>query len=171
MTPATTTLSPSLAPPATLSLAALAAVTRDLADRPDLWRRLVRFDRGERWWTRLEGPPGTDVWLLSWLRSQGTELHDHGESGAAFTVVVGTLTETRPDPQGRLVPLKLRVGQAQTVEPGAIHDVVNDHAEPAVSIHAYSPRLERMTYYTRAAGRITATHTVLTHEPEQEPGR
>ena len=171
MTPVRTPAAPSIVTPPVLSPAELAAVTRDLAERADLWRALVRFDRGERWWTRLDGPPGTDVWLLSWLRSQGTELHDHGDSGAAFTVVAGTLTETRPDARDRLVAVELTAAQTQTVESGAIHDVVNLHAEPAVSIHAYSPRLERMTYYTRDAGRTTRTHTVRTHEPEQEPGR
>lgn len=154
------------APDAALGLAELSALTRSIADRPELWRPLVRFDQGERWWTRLESPAGTDVWLLSWLTSQGTELHDHGGSSAAFTIAAGTLTELRPDADGRLVPREFTAGQTQTVEISGLHDVVNTHPEPSVSIHAYSPRLTQMTYYARLDGRIVPTRTVATTEPE-----
>ncbi|MGW6129172.1 cysteine dioxygenase [Cellulomonas sp. NPDC055163] len=152
----------------TLRLTELAALTRSLAERPDLWRPLVRFDQGSRWWTRLEGPAGTDVWLLSWLTSQGTELHDHGPSAAAFTVVRGALTENRPGGGDTLASRTFAAGRTQTVVPGAVHDVVNVHAEPAVSIHAYSPPLLAMTYYTLGGGGLTPTRTVLTDQPEQD---
>jgi len=119
-------------------------------------------------WTRLEAPAGVDVWLISWLPSQGTELHDHGASSAAFTVVAGTLTEIRPD-DGRLVPQEFRAGRTQTVDPGDLHDVLNAGTEPAVSIHAYSSPLTRMTYWARdAEGTLVPTRTVETDEPETE---
>ena len=81
---------------APLDVDELSALTRSLAAQPDLWQPLVRFQESGRWWTRLDAPPGVDVWLLTWLPSQGTELHDHGGSAAAFTIVAGTLTEVRP---------------------------------------------------------------------------
>jgi hypothetical protein len=37
-----------------------------------------------------------------------------------------------------------------------------------VSIHAYSPELTEMTYYSWADGRITPERTVLTDAPEQD---
>ena len=37
---------------------------------------------------------------------------------------------------------------------------------PAVSIHAYSPRLSRMTYYDLQEGALVPTREVLGDEPE-----
>ena len=60
--------------PSLLGLAQLASLTRSIARRRALWLPQVRFDEGTRWWTRLEGPPGTDVWLLSWLTSRAVRM-------------------------------------------------------------------------------------------------
>ena len=84
------------------------ALTQSIAARPDLWRPLVRFQESGRWWTRLDAPAGVDVWLITWLPAQGTELHDHGDSSAAFTIAAGTITEIRPTADGRLVPQAVR---------------------------------------------------------------
>ena len=70
----------------------------EVAARPGLWEHAVRFDGRERCWTRIDGPAGVDVWVLTWLTFQGTDLHDHGRSSAAFTVVRGALHEIRPAP-------------------------------------------------------------------------
>lgn len=147
----------------------LAALVRDLAARTDLWKPRVHFSPQDRWWTRLPGPSGVDVWLLTWLTSQGTELHDHGESAAAFTVVRGALTETRPAGDS-LTSRRIGPGQVQTIAPGGVHDVDNRSSEPAVSIHAYSPRLTRMTFYAIDGGRVQPTRTVWTSEPEETGG-
>jgi len=152
--------------PTTLGVDALSALTQSIAARPELWRPLVRFQESGRWWTRLDAPAGVDVWLLTWLQSQGTELHDHGASAAAFTIAAGTLTEIRPR-DGRLVSQQLVAGRTQTVDPGDLHDVVNAGAEPAISIHAYSVPLTRMTYWaTNAEGVLVPARTVETDEPE-----
>ena len=147
----------------------------DIAARPELWEPAVELarttdtaTRTERHWARIDGPPGVDVWVLTWLTFQGTDLHDHGRSAAAFTVVRGALHEIRPDDQGRLKPRKFIPGLVATIEPGAVHDVRNELAEPAVSIHAYSPRLTEMTYYEWVSGRIAPVRTVRGDEPEQQ---
>ncbi|NKY39450.1 cysteine dioxygenase [Cellulomonas septica] len=158
------------APPGTLGTAELADLVRSIAARPERWRPLVRFQQSGRWWTRLDAPAGVDVWLLTWLPAQGTELHDHGRSSAAFTVTAGTLTELRPDDDdGTPVPQGFATGRTQTVEPGDLHDVVNAGTEPAVSIHAYSPPLTRMTYWGAGPdGVLVPTRTVDTDEPETD---
>ncbi len=148
---------------------ALAALVREVAAQPDLWRPHVRFGTAGRYWTRLESPDGVDVWLLTWLPSQGTDLHDHGDSSAAFAVVRGALTEVRTDERGGAAALRSAVVRApavRVVEPGVVHDVRNDLVEPAVSIHAYSPRLTRMTFYDLDAGALAARAEVLGDEPE-----
>ena len=44
----------------------------------------------ERWFTRLHGDDELDVWLISWVPDRSTELHDHGGSLGALTVVSGS---------------------------------------------------------------------------------
>lgn len=151
---------------------ALAGVVTRLAARDDLWRPHVRFDATDRYWTRLDGAAAalgvtdTDLWLLTWLRAQGTELHDHGDSAAAFAVVAGVLTEWS-HADGVPSSVELRAGGVRTVEPGEAHDVGNVGTAPAVSLHAYSPRLRRMTYYRRSGAVLVPTRTVVTTEPER----
>jgi mannose-6-phosphate isomerase-like protein (cupin superfamily) len=144
----------------------LSLVVRRIAADPRRWRPAVRFGTAERYWTRLDGPDGVDVWLLTWLPSQGTDLHDHGTSAAAFAVVDGTLTEVRADPAIGTWSTAVSAPAVRVVEPGVVHDVRNDHRAPAVSIHAYSPRLSRMTYYDLQDGLLVARREVLSDEPE-----
>ncbi len=148
----------------------LAELVAEVAARPELWEHAVRFDGRERCWTRIDGPAGVDVRVLTWHTFQGTDLHDHGRSSAAFTVVRGALHEIRPV-DGRLRPRKFVPGVVATIEPGQVHDVRNELVEPAVSIHAYSPRLTEMTYYAWRDGAAAPVRTVVSDEPEQETTR
>ncbi|MGZ4552852.1 MAG: cysteine dioxygenase [Mycobacteriaceae bacterium] len=167
MTSATLTFRARNAPKDTTALR-LSALVRGIAARPQLWRPEVRFSTRERLWTRLEAPEDVDIWLLTWTRTQSTDLHSHGQASAALTVVQGTLTEVRPDGRGSLQADRLSAGGLRTVAPGAIHDVRNEFDEPAVSIHAYSPRLTAMTFYRLDHGTPVVDHSVLTDEPEIE---
>jgi predicted metal-dependent enzyme (double-stranded beta helix superfamily) len=148
--PTPSTLSP--APPA-LTPAALGEVVRGLARRPHRWRPVVRFDAADRFHTRLEVTGGYEVWLLTWLPGQGTEIHDHGGAAGAFTVVEGALTErTFPGPGGAPRARELAVGGPRAFGPPHVHEVVNAGTEPAVSIHAYAPALSAMSYYAELPG-------------------
>src|SRR5258707_8277105 len=40
-----------------------------------------------RWFTRIHGDDELDVWLISWVPGHATELHDHGGSLGALSVV------------------------------------------------------------------------------------
>lgn len=149
----------------------LSALVRQLAAQPDVWLPRLRLPESrQRWWTRLWSGPVVDVWLLSWLPGHATDLHDHGPSAAAFAVVRGELNEARIAPGGRHVAVPRRLGSTTAVGVGAIHDVRGGGSTPAVSIHAYSPPLERMTYYEiDQRGRLRARSTLETREPEQVP--
>jgi hypothetical protein len=144
----------------------LSLVVRRIAADPRRWRPAVRFGAQERYWTRLDGPEGVDVWLLTWLPSQATDLHDHGDSSAAFAVVQGALTEVRADPVLGVWSTALSAPAVRTVEPGVVHDVRADLGVPAVSIHAYGPRLTSMTYYDLRDGELVPQRTVLGDQPE-----
>jgi hypothetical protein len=156
----------STAASSTPTTAELALVVRRIAAEPRRWRPAVRFGKNERYWTRLPGPQRLDVWLLTWLPSQATDLHDHGDSAAAFVVVQGALSEVRFDPVLGVWSTPLAAPAVRTVEPGVVHDVRADLGVPAVSIHAYGPRLSRMTYYDLDDGRLLPRRIVLGEEPE-----
>lgn len=148
----------------------LALVVRRVASRPQLWRPKIKLSQ-DRYWARLPSPAGVDVWLLTWLPSQGTDLHDHGEAAAAFAVVEGALNEVRADDVLGIWSTTLQAPAVRVVEPGIVHDVRNDGSRPAVSIHAYAPQLQQMNFYdVDDGGSLVQSRTVWTSEPELEAG-
>jgi hypothetical protein len=128
------------------SPARLADTVRRVAARPESWRALARFTSPERWYHRLHRAEGYEVWLLTWLPGQGTEIHDHGGSAGAFTVVEGTLSE-ETFPGARRLP----VGGLRSFGPRYAHRVSNRGTEPALSVHAYGPALASQNYYRLGA--------------------
>lgn len=149
----------------------LLARVRAVAGEPALWAPSVRLpEGGDRWWTRLHADDRHDLWLLSWLPGLSTELHDHGDSAAAFAVVRGALAEVRVGTDGRPRRYLRTAGSATSLGAGAVHDVTGAGDGPAVSIHAYSPPLRRMTYYAYDdRGRLHTVRSVCSDAPEQEP--
>ena len=126
------------------------------------WSALVRYTEDERWYHRLERGENHEVWLLSWLPGQRTGFHDHCGSSGAFAVVQGELRERTPA-AGRPQPVSAAfpAGRARSFGPRHVHEVVNESAAPAVSIHAYSPPLAGMRRYelTRSGLVLAAVET------------
>ena len=146
----------------------LQLVGRIAADTASWQPALCLPESDERWWTRLHTDADVDVWLLSWLPGSATQLHDHGRSTAAFTVVRGTLREVRLDRRGHRITKQRRAGAATVVPPRVIHDVNGSGDEPAVSIHAYSPPLTTMNFFhVDGAGRPRLTDTAHVDGPER----
>lgn len=113
----------------------------------------------ERWFTRLLGDDEHDVWLISWVPQRATELHDHGGSLGALTVVSGAFIETRWDGD-TLRERRLEAGDQAGFPLGWVHDVVwapqtsfaqNPAPTPTLSVHAYSPPLTAMSYHVDQA--------------------
>jgi predicted metal-dependent enzyme (double-stranded beta helix superfamily) len=125
----------------------------------------VRYHEDERWHQRVYRDPRIDIWLISWLPSQGTELHDHGGSSGAFTVLRGTLTEAVPSQAG-IRDTERPTGISVGFGPHYIHDVRNLGAAAAVSVHAYSPPLTTMNYYDLQDTRIVRMRSIATDDPE-----
>lgn len=127
----------------------------------------VRADAAARWHTRLHADEAVDVWLISWMTEQGTELHDHGGSRGAFTVVTGTLTESVwASGNGRTVDLVRGAGQTVVFGERYVHDVVNTSQPTAVSVHAYSPPLALMHYYDVDGALLVRRASTWTDDPE-----
>jgi hypothetical protein len=141
-----------------------AGIAAALAAAAPAWLDRVAYRAGSRWTALLptadaagvldpalhDDLADAQVWLLTWLPDQGTPLHDHGTSAGAFAVVRGTLTE-RLVAAGRNgvseSQLELSAGRIRHFGPHYVHQVTNLHAQPAVSVHVYTPGLAWMNSY------------------------
>ena len=114
-----------------------------------------------------------DIWLLSWLPTQGTTLHDHGGSAGAFTVVRGELAEAvylRRGPRAGSLDERVHpVGTSIGFDKQHVHDVRNLTDRPAVSVHAYSLPLVSMDFYDVEGGELVRMSTLATDMPEPLP--
>jgi hypothetical protein len=131
----------------------------------------IDFDPRTRWHRRIYRDQRLDVWLISWLPSQGTELHDHGGSSGSFTVLSGVLAEAvwdggRDGVHGVLHEHEHPAGHSVGFGDQYIHDVRNLSDEPVVSVHAYSRPLTAMTYYDLGGGTLVKLATIETDDPE-----
>ena len=77
----------------------------------------------DRWFTRLHGDDELDIWLISWVPDHSTELHDHGGSLGALTLLSGALDEFRWDGEA-LRRRRLEAGDQAAFPLGWVHDVV-----------------------------------------------
>jgi len=129
-------------------------------------------DPDVRWSLPLHRSSSCDVWLLAWERGQDTDWHDHGGSSGSFAVAEGALLEQYRVPSGRrLARRRLAPGAAVAFGPGHVHDVGHGGEGSATSIHAYSPPLSAMTYYTATDYGLIARETVAIDGPEGGRGR
>jgi hypothetical protein len=123
-----------------------------------------------RWFTRIHGDGEVDIWLISWVPGHATELHDHGGSLGALTVLSGSLDEFHWDGE-RLRQRRLDAGDQAGFPLGWVHDVVwappAAPAGPTLSVHAYSPPLATMSYYQLTDDALRRQRTVATDEPEE----
>lgn len=149
---------------ATVRRTGAAGLAAALAAAAPRWLHLVAYRPSSRWTHLLPATDaaevldpdlhadlaGAQVWLLSWLPDQGTPLHDHGTSAGAFSVVRGSLTE-RVVAAGRSGvhenTAELTAGRVRHFGPHYVHQVVNTQAEPAISVHVYTPGLAWMNTY------------------------
>lgn len=149
MVPAAVPLSPcdpEFDPAEPLPAGVLADIATGIAAARPLWGAVVHHDVDGRRPVRLLATERYEVWVIGWTSGQGVHLHDHGGSAGTIVVTSGTLTEVLPR-RGGTVEHALEGGRARHVPVGAVHEVVNRAAEPATSIHVYSPPLTTMTYY------------------------
>ncbi|WP_030902526.1 cysteine dioxygenase [Streptomyces sp. NRRL F-5126] len=121
------------------------------------------LDPEDRTWLRLEGPGGSEAWLIGWPPGTGTGWHDHGGSYGAFATAAGALTEDSlaarlPTEGWKTLELAegvdrhrvLGTGDARAFGEHHVHEVRNVSDERhSVSVHAYYPPLPLMRRYSR----------------------
>ncbi|MFJ6635340.1 cysteine dioxygenase [Streptomyces sp. NPDC091376] len=121
------------------------------------------LDPEGRTWVRLNGPGGSEAWLIAWPPGTGTGWHDHAESVGAFATASGELKESSlavrlPASGWRTLELAEDVDRERRLGPGQgrafgrhhVHEVLNaSTAEHAVSVHAYYPPLPLIRRFSR----------------------
>jgi Cysteine dioxygenase type I len=177
MTRTSLTAVPTPTPAAVRRPSGAAAVAAALARHTEFWAPLVQYREPSRW-TFLIDPAaaadvldpslhpelaGAQIWLLSWLPGQGTDLHDHGSAAGAFAVAGGTLTERvvagRSGEAVRESTTGLAAGRVRSFGEHYVHQVTNTVTEPAVSVHVYAPALRWMNTYRVDGGVLAHTGT------------
>ena len=146
----------------------LLTFVRSCAASPDEWRHLVAHDPARRTYHELIRAEHLSLWLICWTGEQDTGFHDHDRSAGAVAVVQGRVVEERlalgRPPSRRLIA----AGETFDFEPADIHRVAHLPGEPAVSLHAYSPRLERLGAYLVEPDGSLKRYSV-SHEEELRP--
>ncbi|MGW3268809.1 cysteine dioxygenase [Streptomyces sp. NPDC001056] len=122
------------------------------------------LDPQDRTWVRLDGPGGSEAWLIGWPPGTGTGWHDHAESVGAFLTAAGELKENAlavrlPTDGWQTLELtegvdrerRLPAGQGRAFGHHHVHEVLNDSPDRhAISVHAYYPPLPRIRRYSRS---------------------
>ncbi|MEU6617160.1 cysteine dioxygenase [Streptomyces parvus] len=135
------------------------------------------LDPEGRTWIRLDGPGGSEAWLIGWPPGTGTGWHDHADSIGAFTTAAGALKENSlavrlPTDGWKTLELtegvdrsrELATGQGRAFGRNHVHEVLNESEDVhAVSVHAYYPPLPRIRRFSR-------TGAVLRLEQTESPG-
>ncbi|MCH6161824.1 cysteine dioxygenase [Streptomyces sp. M600PL45_2] len=135
------------------------------------------LDPEGRTWLRLNGPGGSEAWIIGWPPGTGTGWHDHGGSHGAFTTARGRLTEQSlaariPTEGWKTLELadgvdrerQLTEGRGRAFGPHHVHQVLNETEDQhAISVHAYYPPLPLMRRYSR-------TGSLLRLEQIERPG-
>ncbi|MEU9673720.1 cysteine dioxygenase [Streptomyces parvus] len=168
------------------SSASAAGAAPTIAELLEFVRRTARnealiaslpLDPEGRTWIRLDGPGGSEAWLIGWPPGTGTGWHDHADSIGAFTTAAGALKEHSlavrlPTDGWRTLELtdgvdrsrELATGQGRAFGQNHVHEVLNESGEVhAVSVHAYYPPLPRIRRFSR-------TGAVLRLEQTESPG-
>jgi len=119
----------------------------------------------ERRYRLLERTFDYELWVIYWPEGPGLSLHDHGGSVGAFHVVAGALEETSTTLRGlRLRRRRLDRGQGKSFGPQYVHGIINPQPAPATSVHAYSPPLTSMTFYSKSPTGLVVTRVVTEWE-------
>ena len=107
----------------------------------------------ERKYARVLSTPAYEAWVIYWPSGGSLDLHDHGGSAGAFSVVSGALDEARVE-GGVKSERTLGPGETAGFGPSSVHAIINRGSEMATSVHVYSPPLSSMYYYDHHDGEL-----------------
>lgn len=142
----------------------LEVFVRDLADRPELWIDRIRHDPSQRSYEELISDEHMTAWLICWMDAHDTGFHDHDRSSGAVAVVSGSVREERLRIDGPPSDRSLQAGESFYFSSSDIHRVRHAGADPAVTIHVYSPPLLNMGAYVIGEDGVLARHSLPSSE-------
>jgi hypothetical protein len=140
----------------------------ELADRPELWIHLVKHDSTQRVYEELISDDHVTAWLICWMDEHDTGFHDHDVSCGAVAVVSGAVREERLAIEGPTRNGVYRAGGSFHFAASDIHRVSHAGADPAVTLHVYSPPLLRMGAYVIGDDGVLVRHP-MSYEQELRP--
>ncbi len=159
-----------LAPTASLTPEQLERFVARLVAEPWRWRHLVRHQHDVRVYEQIVSDERVNAWLICWSGGQDTGFHDHDESAGAIAVVSGCVRDERLAIGSAPRVRGFAAGQRFNIPPNAIHRVVHEGEQPAITLHAYSPPLIRMgSYQVSPQGELE--RQALSCEQELRPER
>src|ERR1700674_4662653 len=138
----------------------LQAFVAELAERPELWIDLVKHDPTQRCYKLLLSDDHLTAWLICWMDDHDTGFHDHDISAGAVAVVSGHVREERLAIDGPPRERTFAAGDAFHFSPADIHRVRHAGSDPAVTLHVYSPPLQRMGAYAVNDDGVLVRHPV-----------
>ncbi|MDX3606782.1 MULTISPECIES: cysteine dioxygenase [Streptomyces] len=170
------------APASSASSSATSAAAPTIAELLEFVRSTARdealiaslpLDPDGRTWIRLDGPGGSEAWLIGWPPGTGTGWHDHADSIGAFTTAAGALKEHSlavrlPTDGWKKLELtdgvdrsrELATGQGRAFGQNHVHEVLNESEDVhAVSVHAYYPPLPRIRRFSRTGAVLRLEQT------------
>ncbi len=174
--------SPSAAAPSASSSLSSSDAAPTIAELLEFVRRTARdealiaslpLDPEGRTWIRLDGPGGSEAWLIGWPPGSGTGWHDHADSIGAFTTAAGALKEHAlavrlPTDGWKTLELtdgvdrsrELAAGHGRAFGQNHVHEVLNESEDVhAVSVHAYYPPLPRIRRFSRTGAVLRLEQT------------
>ncbi|MGY1497130.1 cysteine dioxygenase [Streptomyces sp. QTS52] len=130
------------------------------------------LDPEGRTWVRLDGPGGSEAWLIGWPPGTGTGWHDHADSVGAFLTAAGELKENSlaarlPTDGWKTLELTEGVDRERRLPEGRgrgfgrhhVHEVLNESRDQhAISVHAYYPPLPQIRRYSRTGQVLRLEH-------------
>jgi len=124
----------------------LAAIAAGLAAVTLPWELGHDEDPTQRRFHRVLTTDAYEAWVICWPSGESLDMHDHGGSAGAFSVVSGELDEATID-AGVEVVRTIRRGDTAAFGASRVHAVANRGDTVATSVHVYSPPLSSMVYY------------------------
>ena len=118
-------------------------------------RPMVRLQKG--------GPQVPTIWLLGWRPGDSTEIHDHDDSEVGVLCLDGRVTEDIYPYSGKAYFLRRELGENGLVSiPSPYYHRVGNlphNRENALTLHAYYPKLDKMTLYRELGAELVPTAT------------
>jgi hypothetical protein len=129
-----------------LSTLDVSAIAEGLAAGSVPWDLSVAESPTDRRYEQIVATDAYDAWLIYWPPGSSIEMHDHGDSIGALSVVAGVLEED-VRVGDRIVTTRLAAGDTLPLPERRVHGVTNRANLAATSVHVYAPPLRSMSFY------------------------